>query len=111
MRDKAPALSDLVTSKGIDLLGITETWLITKETSTDLADMTPRVFPSFTNLERRGEGEEWACSCHQPINFQQSVCLPKQVLRQYQAKLNVVNHALLFSLSIAHLVLLLLYLQ
>ena len=27
MKDKAPALSDLVVSKGIDLLGITETWL------------------------------------------------------------------------------------
>ena len=41
MRDKASALSDLVASKAIDLLGITETWLTTKETSADLADMTP----------------------------------------------------------------------
>ena len=40
MRDKAPALSDLVASKIIDL-GFTETWLTTKETSADLADMTP----------------------------------------------------------------------
>ena len=41
MRDKAPALSDLVVSKGIDLLGITETWLTIRETSSDLAEMTP----------------------------------------------------------------------
>ena len=39
IRDKAPVLSDLVASKGIDLLGITETWLTTKETSADLAGM------------------------------------------------------------------------
>ena len=31
MRDKAPALFDLVVSKGIDLLGITETWLTTRK--------------------------------------------------------------------------------
>ena len=41
MRDKAPALSELVVSKGIDLLGITETWLTIRETSSDLAEMTP----------------------------------------------------------------------
>ena len=40
MRYKVPALSDLATSKAIDLLGITETWLTTRETSTDLAEMT-----------------------------------------------------------------------
>ena len=44
MRERAPALSDLVASGSIDLLGITETWLTTKETSADLADMTPRGF-------------------------------------------------------------------
>ena len=44
MRDTAPALSDLVVSKGIDLLGITETWLTTRETSSDLAEMTPHGF-------------------------------------------------------------------
>ena len=41
MRDKVPALSDHVVSKGIDLLGITETWLTTRETSGDLAEITP----------------------------------------------------------------------
>ena len=57
MQDKAAALSDLVASQGIDLIGITETWLTTKETSTDLADMTPsRVSPSFTNIEHNEEG-------------------------------------------------------
>ena len=44
MREKPPALLDLVTSKGIDLLGITETWLITKKTSADHAEMTPLGF-------------------------------------------------------------------
>ena len=48
MRDKAPALSDLVVSKGFDLLGITETWLTTGETSSDLAEITPSpVVSSF----------------------------------------------------------------
>ena len=108
MRNKAPALSDLVTSKGINLLGITETWLTTKETSSDLAKLTPKVSPSLTNLEHSGEGEEWACSCHQPINLQQSVCQPKQISRQYRANFKVVSHALLSSISIAHLVLILL---
>ena len=71
-------------------------------------DPPPQASPSFTNLEHDGEGEEWACSCHQPINLPQSVCQPKQVQRQYWANLNVVSHALLSSTSIAHLVLLLL---
>ena len=46
MRDKAPALSDLVVSKGIDLLGITET-------CSDLAQMTPPPWfsPFFRPLE------------------------------------------------------------
>ena len=58
MRDKVPALSDLVASKSIDLLGITETWLTMKETSTDLADMTPEGFSFFhkPRTRRRGEG-------------------------------------------------------
>ena len=53
MRDKAPALSDLAVSKGIDLLGITETWLTTRETSSDLAEMTPPPygFSFFRPLE------------------------------------------------------------
>ena len=108
MWDKVPSLSDLVANKGIDLLGITETGLTTKETSVDIADMTPMVSPSFMNLEHDGEGEEWACLCHQPINLQQSVYQPKQVSRPYRANLNVVSHALLSSISIAYRVLLLL---
>ena len=56
MRDKSPALLDLVTSKGIDLLGITETWLTTKETSTDLSEMTIQGFSFFhkPRAQRRG---------------------------------------------------------
>ena len=58
MRDKAPALSDLVVSKGIDLLGITETWLTTGETSGDLAEMTPHGFSflQIPRVKRRGGG-------------------------------------------------------
>ena len=58
MRDKALAPSDLVVSKCIDLLGITETWLTTRETSSDLAEMTPHGF-SFLQTPRvskRGGG-------------------------------------------------------
>ena len=52
-------LSDLVAGKSIDLLGITETWLTTKETSADLSDMTPEGFSFFfTNPEHGGEREE-----------------------------------------------------
>ena len=58
MRDKAFALSDLVVSKGIDLLGITETWLTTKETSADLADMTPDGFSFFQKPRTRRKGGE-----------------------------------------------------
>ena len=47
MRDKASAQSDFVASKSIDFLGITETWLTTKETSADLADMNPEGFSVF----------------------------------------------------------------
>ena len=103
MRDKAPALSDLVASKAIDLLGVTETWLTTKESSADL----PIWTPSVTNLEHDGEeGEDWGCLCHQPINLRQSVCQPKQVSRQFRANLrDLVSHTLLSSISIAHLVL------
>ena len=49
MRDKAPVLSDFVVSKGIDLLGITETWLTTRETPGDLAEMTPHGFSFFSD--------------------------------------------------------------
>ena len=56
IRDKAPALSDHVASKSIDILGITETWITTIETSTDLADMTPEGFSFFHNSRTRRGG-------------------------------------------------------
>ena len=58
MRDKTPALSDLVVSKGIDLLGITETWLTIRETFSDLAEMTPNGFSLFQTprVNKRGGG-------------------------------------------------------
>ena len=39
MRDKVPALSDFVTNNSMDLLGIAETWLTTRETSADQIEM------------------------------------------------------------------------
>ena len=107
--DKVPVLSDLVTSKGIDLLGITETWLTTKETYTDLAEMTPQGF-SFheTRARRRGGGVGLFVSSAHKFSTISLPPPPKQVLRLYSANLNVVRHALLSSISIAHLVLLLL---
>ena len=53
MWDMAPALSDLVTSNGIDLLEITETRLTMRKTSADLAEMTPLGFSFFR--ERRAQ--------------------------------------------------------
>ena len=58
MRDKAPAPSDLVASKSIDLLGITETWLTLKKLLQILLIWPSRVSLSFTNLEHSEEGEE-----------------------------------------------------
>jgi exonuclease III len=58
MRDKAPTLSDLVASKSVDVLGITETWLTTRETTAGLAEMTPPGFSLFQipRAGRRGSG-------------------------------------------------------
>ena len=56
MQDNVPAVSDIVASKGIDLLGITETWLTTKDTSEGLADMTPQVFSFFYKPRTRKRG-------------------------------------------------------
>ena len=58
MRNKAAVLSDLVVSQRIDLLGITETWLTARETSADLAEVTPPGFSFFQipRAKRRGGG-------------------------------------------------------
>ena len=58
MRDKAAVLSDLVVSERIDPLGITETWLIARKTSADLAEVTPAGFSFFQipRAKRRGGG-------------------------------------------------------
>ena len=50
--------SSTVISKGIDLLGITEIWLTSKETSADLAEMTHQGFSFFQEprARRRGGG-------------------------------------------------------
>ena len=73
MWDKAPALSDLVTSNGIDLLGITETWLTPRETSADLAELTPQGFllsGTQTKTERGGAGQ-FISSAHKSV----AICL------------------------------------
>lgn len=44
MRSKAPALADLVTSRSLDILSVTETWLTKRETTAGLADITPAGF-------------------------------------------------------------------
>ena len=47
----------LKTSNCIDLLGITETWLSTRETSADLAEMTPLLaflLPETSSAGKRG---------------------------------------------------------
>ena len=105
MRDKAPALSDLVVGKAIDLLGITETWLTIRETSSDLAEMTPNDFFFFKPLELTKEGEELTFSSRMPLNSPQLTCLPYPVSNVYLANLNVVGLASIFSIFIDHLVL------
>ena len=105
MRDKAPALSDLVLSKGIDLLGITKTLLTIRETSSDLAEMTPNGFSLFRPLELTKEGEELVFSSRMPLNSPQSTCLPYPVSNVYLANMNVVGLASIFSIFIDHLVL------
>jgi len=47
MRPKAPAISDLVTSKSLDILSITETWLTKRETTAGLTDITPIGFSLY----------------------------------------------------------------
>ena len=67
MYDKAPALFELVASKGIDLLGITDPWLTPRVTSADLAEMTPTPRFCFFQLPRamkRGEGDSWPVCFH-----------------------------------------------
>ena len=94
MRDKAPALSDLVVSKGIDLLGITETWLTIRETSSDLAEMTPNGFSFFQTSRVNQRGGR--------VGFFR---LQFPVSNVYLAKLNVVGLASIFSIFIDHLIL------
>lgn len=58
IRDKGPVISDFLASRGIDLLGITETWLTTSATKAELADLTPPGYLLFHKPReaRRGGG-------------------------------------------------------
>lgn len=53
IRDKAPAVSDLLVSKSISVLGLTETWLTPNETVAGLSDITP---PGFTLCHKPRSG-------------------------------------------------------
>ena len=77
MRDKVPALSDLFASKSIDLLDITENWLITKETSADPADMTPNSFSFFHKPRTRRRGRAVGLFVSSPHKFT-AISLPTQ---------------------------------
>ena len=102
MRDKAPVLSDFVVSKRIDLLGITETWLTTRETSGDLAEMTPHGFSLFKIPGANKQGEQLAFLYRIPLNSPQSPCLPNPVSNLYLADLNVVGLPSIFSIYSTH---------
>ncbi len=47
IREKSAAVSDLVTSKQLDVLAITETWLTPDETDSSIADITPTGYNFF----------------------------------------------------------------
>ena len=53
--DKIASFSDIVESKKLDVVAVTETWLSTKETSASLADVTPNGFKLVQN-PRKGRG-------------------------------------------------------
>ena len=54
--DKNSAFSDFNNCNSIDLLGVTKTWMTTRETSADLIEIPFQVSPSFRNPEHREEG-------------------------------------------------------
>ena len=54
LNSKCASFSDLVISKKLDIVAITETWLSPKETSAGLADLTPKGFKLF-HQPRKGK--------------------------------------------------------
>ena len=54
IRQKSASFSDLVATKSLDVIAITETWLKAKETSAALADITPQGY-SLIHEPRRGK--------------------------------------------------------
>ena len=54
IRLKSASFSDLVTTKSLDVVAITETWLKAKETSAAFADITPRGY-NLIHEPRRGK--------------------------------------------------------
>ena len=56
VRNKYAALSDLILSKHIDILALTETWLLASDTSACLADICPNGFCLYHHPRRSGRG-------------------------------------------------------
>ena len=56
VRHKSAALSDLILSKHIDILALTETWLLASDTSACLADICPNGFCLYHHPRRSGRG-------------------------------------------------------
>ena len=54
IRQKSASFSDLVSTKSLDVVAITETWLKAKETSASLANITPQG-SSLIHEPRRGK--------------------------------------------------------
>ena len=52
-REKGPLLHDLIISKSLDILAVTETWFRANDTSAFLSDLTPPGF-SFLHVPRHG---------------------------------------------------------
>ena len=102
MRDTVPALSDLMVSKGIGLLGITETWLTTAETSSDVAEMTVHGFSFLQTPRVNKKGGGVGLFVSNAFKFT-PIGLPSQSSFEcISGKLNAVGLASIFSTYIDH---------
>ena len=96
MREKAPALFDLVQSKSLDILTITETWLTPKETTASLADVTPPDFSFHQNPRSGRTGGGVGIFISDALSFKPFSIPARSSLKQSLALLHLASHVLRF---------------